>query len=85
MRTYWDFEKAGGLPSYLGHEYPTEFIAKNGEDCVVRVDIVNGGLLLFNNPGPYGMSFAAKVLPLDIGLRQSIHAMVEFHSEDWGK
>lgn len=85
MKTYWDFEKAGGLPSYLGHEYPTKFIDLNGDDCVVRVDIINGSLLLFDKPGKNGVSFAIKLLPLDIGLRHSIYDMVELHSKDWGK
>jgi len=84
MQTYWDFEKAGGLPSYLGYKYPTAFIKLNGEDCLIRVDIVNGALLLFDKPGENGVNFAVKPLPLDIGLRQSIYDMVELFSADWG-
>ena len=84
METYWDNEKAGGLPSFLGHIYPTEFICRNGDDCVVRVDIINGGLLLFDKPGEGGVAFAAKILPLDESLRKSVFDMVELHAEDWG-
>ena len=84
MRTYWDFEKAGGLPSYLGHEYPTEFIKLNGEDCVVRVDITESMILLFDKQGTDGVSFAAQSFRIDNGLRQSVYDMVEIHADNWG-
>ncbi len=83
MQTYWDFDKVGGLPTYLGHEYPAEFIAGNGEDGVVRADIYNGALILFDGP-LRGTPFAAQALPLDEGLRKIVKDMVELHADDWG-
>ena len=84
MQTYWDTEKSGGLPGYLGHNYPEEFIIANGDDCVVRVDIARGCISLFDKPGPDGMAFAAQAFPWDKALRPAIHDMIELHADDWG-
>ena len=84
METYWDTDKAGGLPGYLGPTYPFVHTAAYGIENVVRVDFVNGGLLLFDKPGLGGVAFAATILPLDVGLRLAIHNMIELHSDDWG-
>ncbi len=90
MKTYWDTDKAGGLPSYLGNNHPTKFIQLNGDDCVVRMDIGNGGLTLFDKPGPDGVAFASRLVKMEDVFKLHelailVFDMVELHSEDWGK
>lgn len=84
MNTYWNTDKAGGLPGYLGHRYPRRHIAQFGDECVVKMSIVNGAILLYDRPGPGGKPFASRILPVDEPLRKVVYDMVELHAENWG-
>ena len=77
MQTYWDIDSVNDLPSYLGHVYPRSFVVNYGDESVVRLDMVNGKLLLFDKPGLMGKISASQSLNLNKELRQTILYMLD--------
>ena len=77
--TYWNCDKAGGLPGFLSTAYPTIHAVEFGDESIVRVDVIGLALVLYDSPNQGGVPIAAKPLPFDTPLRQAVHDMVELH------